>query len=1223
MRSTKLIFFFGTPHAGSHLLGKANVSLLEKLAKVAFLEIPKQLRLALQPQARELFRTNDEFLQIRESVATVNFYEQRPLAGLKELVVDKDSATTAYGDEENIPIYRDHRDLIRFRDADDDIYVQISQTVSVKLDLVTGDGTSSLKDTSETLDAYIQSLMIYDTAISLEPRTPDPGTLKWLWEDKTGFVNWTSQMKGIHWITGRPGSGKSVLMGELAAWCHQNFSKTHIVISYFVGNHSGSSESSAHNLLSRLLEHILRTRPDCLKTINHLYDEVVSKSHYELTGVQWSLDDLKNAVKQLLTNGPQSLNILLLIDAIDECTDISLQDTIDYLETLVAPSCNASAKICFSCRRVPGDRISILGRYAGFVLEDKNSFDIVTFISQKFETLDIDDFQDEFQQLKQEMIRKSDGIFLWVELVLQEVVSEFRAGSTVAELKTIIQQTPKDLNRLYESLIEKVDSRYQLEVLTMLSVILSANSPLSLAQFRHVMDFGTQNDQSYASSKHSSNDKMIERRIQNRCRGLIDFRTRNRDVTKIKGARASEEIFVLFIHRSVEDSLLHRSTMQLGPDTEPRLLGTEGSRVLALACLKYLRSDEARRMASEVPDRVDGDLKLQENYPFLHYAVTNWTKHVGELEKRSTSPVEEVHEFLFSQAGHWDAWRTLLKFIDPRHSARDVHRPITVAIKYGYTQLVRRELEPNMANLYELDNYQGYVDYERYIRLAAFEGHMSIIDFLLEAELPKSRRQSIIYGSAVQDAAAAGHLEIVKLLIDQGATLSVLTTRWGNVLNAATQSGNQDIVKTVIEKGYKILATSWYFNLSLLYVMDRDSNETSETDNADDSAPILQDLRFKRWLKRTKEMPKPANLELVSFESSLFSILGSENLETIKLIVSKDAETRDIMPGGFTFLLLAVLTGTIEAVKALVTNGADPTVESDDGETVFHAAAVNRSEDILKYLLTLGQDPNRPDHLGRTPFHVAALCGTRSKIQQLLIAGAQPTAVDDDNYTIYHYGAQGSHEAIDLPALRSPLSSTVHINSKTYDGLTPLHLAAEAGLLADILWVLNSGGSLHSLSNQQRTILHSAARNPFYDCEDILNFLLDKGLNIHATDDAGMTVLHYALYQPPPELSTRRRSTDTVHWSKNLKKPRPDACERKLRLLVERGADVHARDANGNTPLHLAAHREQRDLIEALLELGAGRDIADQDGMLPRDFAKDDGLRELLEPRLEKEGDGA
>ena len=86
VRSTKLIFFFGTPHGGSHLLGKANVSLLEKLAKVAFLEIPKQLRSVLQPRAQELFSINDEFPRVRENMTTVNFYEQKPIAGLKELV---------------------------------------------------------------------------------------------------------------------------------------------------------------------------------------------------------------------------------------------------------------------------------------------------------------------------------------------------------------------------------------------------------------------------------------------------------------------------------------------------------------------------------------------------------------------------------------------------------------------------------------------------------------------------------------------------------------------------------------------------------------------------------------------------------------------------------------------------------------------------------------------------------------------------------------------------------------------------------------------------------------------------------------------------------------------------------------------------------------------------------------------------------------------------------
>ena len=275
-------------------------------------------------------------------------------------------------------------------------------------------------------------------------------------------------------------------------------------------------------------------------------------------------------------------------------------------------------------------------------------------------------------------------------------------------------------------------------------------------------------------------------------------------------------------------------------------------------------------------------------------------------------------------------------------------------------------------------------------------------------------------------------MEIVRLFIEHDADLTVLSTKWGNALNAALQSGNQEIMRIIINERYKILASSWYFNLLLVYLTNRHSNES------DSSALVLQDPRFEYWLSKHKHVEKIASLDLLSFESSLFSILGSGNHDVIELIVSKEADLRDVMPGGLAFLLLTVLIGTLDVVKALVAGGADAKAESADGETVFHAAAVNTSEDILQYLLTVCQDSGRPDRLGRTALHVAALCGTKTKMQYLLIAGGDAAAADHDGFTIYHYGAQGSHNNIDLPALRSPLSDGVHINSKTFEGLTLL-----------------------------------------------------------------------------------------------------------------------------------------------------------------------------------------
>lgn len=68
-----------------------------------------------------------------------------------------------------------------------------------------------------------------------------------------------------------------------------------------------------------------------------------------------------------------------------------------------------------------------------------------------------------------------------------------------------------------------------------------------------------------------------------------------------------------------------------------------------------------------------------------------------------------------------------------------------------------------------------------------------------------------------------------------------------------------------------------------------------------------------------------------------------------------------------------------------------------------------------------------------------------------------------------------------------------------------------------------------------------------------------------------------------------------------------------LKLLLDRGADIHNRGHNPNrlTALHLAAVAGHADVVVALLAAGARTDLKDKAGRTPADRAKQVGNREI------------
>ena len=156
-------------------------------------------------------------------------------------------------------------------------------------------------------------------------------------------------------------------------------------------------------------------------------------------------------------------------------------------------------------------------------------------------------------------------------------------------------------------------------------------------------------------------------------------------------------------------------------------------------------------------------------------------------------------------------------------------------------------------------------------------------------------------------------------------------------------------------------------------------------------------------------------------------------------------------------------------------------------------------------------------------------------------------------------------------------------NSKGDSGETALMEAALNGHHALVTLLLTRGADVSLTDSDGLSALHRAAAGPTsYQCVEIL---LDHGADPHAKNLNGETPIASAVLIP---------LTNSTVEENNL---------RTVKALLERGADVNTRFLRGFTPLMRAAIVGNPDMVRLLLDNGADVTAMSDDGKTAKAIA--------------------
>lgn len=605
------MIFLATPHRGSGLARVLDYSLKSVLmpyGSKAYVDDLKEGSIMLQ-------LINDGFRHVSGNLQLRSFYEvvKTQIGPTSSLIVSRESAVLGYPNEHNALINANHRGICKFHGPSDPNYLILRNALaSITKDILSDIYHQKREEQQKQLrilERYLGVQEISEDDLAAYEERQIEGSCEWLTSSKT-FCDWRdghAPSNAVFWVNGQPGSGKSFIATHVV----NSLEDLNMDTSYFFIRHGDKSCSN--------LESCLRSLAFQMALMNfNVREEILAMQENE---IRLDRDEPRALWRKLFVSGifraAFQRTQYWVIDGLDECYNPSA-----LFPLLANLDSRVPLRICITSRTTPTIQkgFSQLQNVTMETASQENTLgDIKLYVKKKIEELHIDRIEYR-HKITSTIIDKSEGCFLWVVLVLEELENAF----SESDVDLILKEVPVGMDPLYERILEGMSQASRGKQLAKAILMWStcATRALTIEELEAALRIQTKNEGIFA----------LEKFISSTC-GNLAYVDRYRKVR--------------MIHQTAKEFLLRDDL-----NSEFAIRGRDTHSELADTCLHYLICDEMkaprnRKLITPTEQRV------KKRSPFVDYACTSFSDHLRRADAANDSSMILLDKFFRSNVLSW------------------------------------------------------------------------------------------------------------------------------------------------------------------------------------------------------------------------------------------------------------------------------------------------------------------------------------------------------------------------------------------------------------------------------------------------------------------------------------------------------------------------------------------------------------------------------------------